>query len=143
MNKLSYNYGHPVEKALVPTLAEIINLFDKLRRSGKVFRVDFIKRTDGSVRTMICRFGVKKYLKGGKKAYDSGDKGLFTVYEFGKGYRSITIDNLILLKTAGVVYYFNTKVEPGEYMYSNDNYHIFRPRTIPASTSPIIVPLEA
>jgi hypothetical protein len=140
MKKSSYNCGRPVEKAIVPTLAEIINLFDKLRKSGKVFRVDFVKRGDGSLRTMVCRFGVKKYLKGGKRSFDAGDKGLFTVWEFGKGYRSITIDNLILLKTAGMVYYFNTQVPSGDYTYDKiqstfeESYE--HARTIPASTSP-------
>ena len=107
MKNSNYNYGRPVEKFVVPSLAEAINLFDKLRISGKVFRADFVKRTNGEYRTMICRFGVKKYLRGGNKAYDAGNKGLFTVYEFGKGYRSITINNLIFVKAAGIVYWFD------------------------------------
>lgn len=132
----SNNYGQPIEKAIVPTLAETINLFDKLRRSGKVFRVDFVKRSTGTRRTMVCRFGVTKHLKGGKKAFDAGDKGLFTVWEFGKGYRSIAIDNLILLKTAGQVYYFNTKIPPGDYTNADTPYNTME-RTISAATSPL------
>jgi len=137
----SYNSGRPVDKFVVPTLAQTINLFDKLRRSGKVFRVDFIKRGDGSMRTMVCRFGVKKYLKGGKKAFDAGDKGLFTVWEFGKGYRSITIDNLELVKVGGVAYLFNTNRVPGE--SSAEGMYNFGSRTIAASTSPLYEQAEA
>lgn len=127
----SYNYARPVEHVVVPTLAQIINLFDKLRKSGKVFRVDFVKRTTGEARTMVCRFGVKKYLKGGQRSFDAGDKGLFTVYEFGKGYRSITIDNLLILKTGGIVYVFSTTLKPGTYRWNRDPYKAFPARTSP------------
>ena len=131
----SYNCGRPVEKIVVPSLAQTINLFDKLRTTGKVFRVDFVKRTTGETRTMVCRFGVKKGLRGGKKAYDAGDKGLFTVWDFGKGYRSITIDNIIFVKTGGVVYYLNTDTPPGE--YPADMVHEIDGRTIAAVNHPM------
>jgi len=131
----SYNCGQPIEEIVVPTTAEIINLFDKLRHNGRIFRVDFIKRTTGEIRTMICRFGVTVYLKGGKKAYNAGDKGLFTVWAFDRqGYRSIPIDNLLSLKTGGTLYQFNTDVAPGH--YHPDYIGVYR--TIPAATSPLL-----
>lgn len=142
MTNSSYNYGQPVQKYVEPTLAEAINLFDKLRRSGKVFRVDFVKRGDGTVRTMVCRFGVKKYTKGGKKAFDPGDKGLFTVYEFGVGYRSITIDNLILLKVSGVVYQFNHSLTNPPVPTAELGMGSIS-RTMPAMTSPMYQGAEA
>lgn len=137
------NYGMKVEKFVVPTLAEIINLFDKLRRNGRIFRVDFIKREDGSTRTMLCRFGVKKHLKGGKATYDAGDKGLFFVYDTNKqGPRSFAIDNVVCVKSGGVVYWFNAgKVEPGT--YPADILEENGIRTIPASTSPLLEPMTA
>lgn len=136
MKKYSYNCGRPAEKAIVPTLAESVNLFNKLRSSGQVFRADFIKRTTGEMRTMVCRCNVRKYLKGGKASYHFGDKGLLSVYEFGKGYRSIAIDNLHVIKFGGVVYLFDTHLEVGHYSHEEVSIRGFT-RTIPASTSPM------
>jgi hypothetical protein len=135
----SYNYGRPVEKLVVPTLAQTVNLFDKLRKSGKVFRVDFIKRTNGERRTMVCRFGVKKHLKGGKLRYDAGNKGLFTVWCFDKAaYRSVTIDNINFIKTGGTIYLLNSELPAGDYSSSTvEVFHRKGLRTVPASTSPL------
>jgi len=135
MKNKSYNYGQPVEKFVVLTLAQAVALILKLRNSGKVFRADFVKRGDGSNRTMVCRCGVKKYLKGGSAAYSFSEKGLMSVYEFGTGYRSIALDNLARIKFAGVIYEFNSTVPAGEYPADvlTEN-HI---RTIPADTSPM------
>ena len=141
MKKYSYNCGRPVEKLIVPTLAESINLITKLRTSGKVFRADFIKRTNGEKRTMVCRCNVKKYLKGGKAAYHFGDKGLLPVYEYGKGYRSITIDNLHLIKFGGVVYLFNTSLDVGHYS-PKLNFLEEGLRTFPAANSPMYEVVE-
>lgn len=140
MKKYSYNYGRPVAKLVVPTLAESVNLFNKLRTSGKIFRADFIKRTNGEKRTMVCRCNVKKYLKGGKAAYHFGDKGLLSVYEYGKGYRSITIDNLHMIKFGGVVYLFNTEAKAGHYPVEQHFAQDYG-RTYPASNSPMYAPL--
>ena len=137
MKKYSYNTGRPIEKFVVPTLAETITLFDKIRFGGKIFRVDFIKRTTGEKRTMICRCGVKKYLKGGKAAYSFSEKGLLAVYDYNRhGYRSIPIDNVNMIKLAGVVYWLNTGMHPGE--YPTDVFQeICDGRSIPAWTSPL------
>jgi hypothetical protein len=66
--------------------------------NGKIMNVLFIKRTDGQLREMVCRTGVKKHLKGGKAAYNFSDKNLVSVYdmqaEVGKGYRSIPLENI-------------------------------------------------
>ena len=133
------NYGMKVEKLIVPTLAQTINLFDKLRRSGKIFRVNFTKRTTGENRTMICRFGVTKHLKGGKLGYDAGNKGLFTVWSFDKqGYRSITIDNINFVKVGGTVYLMNTEIPVGDYSESTAEVFSTRGmRTVPSATSPL------
>ena len=141
MKNHSYNCGRPVEKLVVPTLAESVNLITKLRTSGKIFRADFIKRTNGEKRTMICRCNVKKYLKGGKAAYHFGDKGLLPVYEYGKGYRSITIDNLHLIKFGGVVYLFNTSLDVGHYS-PKLNFLEEGLRTFPAANSPMYEVVE-
>lgn len=140
MKKYSYNSGKPMQKIIVPTLGQAIALILMLQRSGKVFRADFVKRGDGSKRTMVCRCGVKKYLKGGSPAYNFAEKGLISVFEFGKGYRSIPIDNLIAIKFNGMAYLFDSTMEPGEYhnfFLNPDGYHA---RTLRSYTSPMYEP---
>lgn len=62
-------------------------------RGGQFFTVTFIKRSTKELRTMNCRLGVTKHLKGGTKAYNDADHGLLTVFEMNsKGYRSIPVD---------------------------------------------------
>ena len=63
---------------------------------GKIARVTFIKRSDGSERKMICRTGVKKGLTGRGAAYDPESKNLLTVFDMEKGaYRTIPCENVI------------------------------------------------
>ena len=133
MKNYSYNSGKPIAKIIVPTLGQAVSLILMLQNSGKVFRADFTKRTDGTKRTMVCRCGVKKYLKGGSPAYNFSKKGLISVFEFGKGYRSIPLDNLIAIKYGGVAYLFNVNLEPGEYRFLSYD----RNRTLHAFTSPM------
>lgn len=67
--------------------------------------VVFVKRTDGSIRKMNFRMGVKKYLSGGQVAYDPAKHNLAVVYDVGaKGYRSIPVDAIMELKAGGKVY---------------------------------------
>jgi len=74
-------------------------------QDGTIFSVDFIKRTTGEERHMVCRLGVKSHLKGGKKAFDDQEKNLLTVYDVQKsGYRSIPLDAIIRVKIHGKVY---------------------------------------
>ncbi len=66
--------------------------------NGKFFKAVFLKK-DGTLREMTCRFGVKKHLKGGEKAYDAEALGLWTVFDVEKkAYRSIDTTRLIALK---------------------------------------------
>lgn len=63
---------------------------------GKVFSIKFIKRTTGELRMMVCRTGVKKFLKGGEPAYIPDNKGLIWVYDMQKkGYRSIPEEGIL------------------------------------------------
>lgn len=62
---------------------------------GLIFSVSFVKRTTGEVRDMVCRQGVKKYLKGGPAAYNFSSKGLISVFDMQKvQYRCIPIEGL-------------------------------------------------
>jgi hypothetical protein len=72
---------------------------------GSTFFVVFKKRTDGTIREMRCRTGVKKHLKGGTKKFKDEDKNLLTVFDLDKvAYRSIPLDTIIRVKIGGRVY---------------------------------------
>lgn len=72
-----------------------LRTFKELVGTGKIFTVKFIKRTTGELRTMNCRTGVKKHLKGGEKKFKDSNKNLLTVYDLQKkGYRSIPVESI-------------------------------------------------
>lgn len=74
----------------------------QLTADGAIFSVDFIKRSNGELRSMVCRQGVKKHLKDGTKPYDPATKNLLTVYSMdAKGYRSIPVDAIQSLRIGG------------------------------------------
>lgn len=74
------------------------------KTDGAFFSVDFIKK-DGSIRTMTCRTGVKKHLKGGELAFNPNEYGLAVVYEMNvEGYRMINLNTIMRLKIAGEEY---------------------------------------
>lgn len=62
--------------------------------AGRVFGAEFIKK-NGDYRKMTCRLNVKKYLKGGGRAYDPDKYNLVFVFDMANnGYRCIPIDRL-------------------------------------------------
>lgn len=75
---------------------------DKLieQSNGRFITVRFIKK-DGTIRTMTCRLGVTKHLKGGQSTLDA-DKYI-TVYDVQKeGYRAINRDTILSVTLDGV-----------------------------------------
>lgn len=69
---------------------------------GKIFTVEFIKRTDGSVRVMRCTTNYASKLAGGELAYNATDKALIPVYDLDKrGFRSIPTDAVIRIRALG------------------------------------------
>lgn len=77
---------------------------------GTWFRVKFIKRTTGKEREMTCRFGVKKYLKGGERAFDFDEKNVLGVWipdqdrrpdNRDNGYRCVPCESILSLKAHG------------------------------------------
>ena len=71
------------------------------RNSGKgeFFTVTFTKRTDGSIRTLNGRLGVRKHLKGGDLPYDAAAKELLPVYDTkAEGHRMIDLLSIISAK---------------------------------------------
>jgi len=93
----------------------------------RIFSVDFIKRTTGEPRTMVCRLGVKKGQVGGEIPFDVVEKGLLPVFDLqaasklskeaeekgiepdmSKAYRMISLESVTELRANGNVYRFET-----------------------------------
>lgn len=93
---------------------------------GRIFTVDFVKRTDNTMRTMSCRRGVKKGVKGVGQSYDPAAKNLLTVYDMQKldpsrasnqgksvdemekgAFRNINLEALVALRMGGKAYDWN------------------------------------
>lgn len=74
-------------------------------QKSTIFRVEFIKRTNGEYRIMRCRFGVKKHLKGGELAFDPKDHDVLITFDVDKeGYRCINLNDLKKLHINGRSY---------------------------------------
>ena len=74
-------------------------------QEGKFFTVIFIKRGDGSRRTMNCRKGVTKGVKNVGIQYDLEKKGLVCVYDRHKQqHRMISLENIKDIKMDGKTY---------------------------------------
>lgn len=66
-----------------------------------IFTVVFEKRTTGELRTMTCRRGVRKGLKGGKSTIASHAE-LKSVYDMvAKGYRCFDIEQVVMIRAEG------------------------------------------
>ncbi len=71
--------------------------------AGKIFTATFVKKT-GEVRTINCRLGVTKHLRGGTST-TAHKSNLVTVYDMqSKGYRCINLDSLISVTISGIKY---------------------------------------
>lgn len=85
---------------------------EKAVDNGKIFYVEFFKRSTGEIRKMRCRRGVTKHLKGGKLAYDPRGRQLLTVFDMeSQGYRMIPADNILKLSVGGEKYTFEVKID--------------------------------
>ncbi len=63
---------------------------------GRIFSAYFRKKADNSMRKMVCRRGVKAYLKGGDLPYDPKAKLVLPVFDMNLGeYRSINLRGLV------------------------------------------------
>lgn len=78
-----------------------------INSNGKLFGVSFIKK-DGSPRDMVCRLGVKSYIKGtGKPSFAlNKDNPYQLVFDFQKkAYRVINMDTLFKIKFQNKTYF--------------------------------------
>ena len=83
---------------------------------GKIFSVTFTKK-NGETREMICRKGVKKYLKGGELMFDPNEKGLAVVFDMKKNaYRMININTLEKIVVDKATYSVEQVAHKGEKM---------------------------
>jgi len=95
-----------LEPQVEPVNFNLKNL-QNLVSDGAIFSVEFIKRSNGELRKMVCRLGVKKHLRGGAKAYDSKQHNLLTVFDMeSAGYRSIPVDSIQRLIVNGQTFTF-------------------------------------
>lgn len=73
---------------------------------SKFFRIEFKKRSDGSLRSMLCQFGVKAHIKGGSgtgPAYNAISKNLITVWEKeADSYKTIPIEGILRIMINGI-----------------------------------------
>ena len=68
---------------------------------NRIFSATFIKK-NGEIRKMLCRTGVKKFLKGGEKSYNDDEMNHITVYDLKKkAYRTINLNTLTQIKSNG------------------------------------------
>ncbi len=80
-----------------------------LSYKGKMFTAIFIKRSDGSLRSLNGMTGVRKYTVGGELPYSPKEKELIPVYDLKlgpgrQGYRTIPLEGLKALKINGKKY---------------------------------------
>jgi len=72
--------------------------------NGKIFRAKFTKK-DGTLREMVCRLGVKKYVKGVGRNFNPSDYELVGVFDMQKdAHRMINIKTLEALTINGTTY---------------------------------------
>ena len=75
-------------------------LIDSTR--GKFFVVQFVKK-DLTVRRMVCRLGVKKWLTGTGRTLEK--ENLITVYDVvNKGYRNVNLETIQSIKCGKVLF---------------------------------------
>lgn len=75
-----------------------------------IFSVEFIKRTTGDKRRMVCRLGVRSKVTGVGRRFNPDDHNLLGVYDMQKrAYRFINLDGLQKLKIRGETYLLPTR----------------------------------
>jgi len=84
----------------------LYNTIEKLTKSGKLFSANFNK-ANGEERTMVCRVGVQKDLKGKGLSYDPRKAHNLIVWDMNaNGYRTIKTDRLNWIQIEGNKYSF-------------------------------------
>ena len=85
----------------------LFNIIDSLVSTGKIFSASFTK-ADGTQRTMSCRVGVQKNLKGVGLQYDRRKAHNIVVWDMNaNGYRTSKTDRLKWIQIEGERYNFD------------------------------------
>ena len=105
-----------IPKTMFITRNEAIIILAKYK-SGRIFTVTFVKRTNGQTRVMNCRKGVRKGVSGQGMAYDPKRRNLVPVYDMKlaaalkkkgdtdtKAFRMIAIEGITEMTIKGVLY---------------------------------------
>ena len=88
----------------MPKVADIETLID----DGRIFSVLFVKRTNGELRRMVARLGVKKNIKGIGLPFNPTANNLIVVWDIIKcAYRMISCESIITLKHHGQILEFS------------------------------------
>lgn len=77
-------------------------------QDGRIFTVEFIKRTNGEHRVMNCRTGVTAGTVGGSLPYDPAERELLPVYDLKAGFRNVNLRDLVALRLGGQSFRWNT-----------------------------------
>ena len=73
--------------------------------NGLIFTVNFVKRTNGEIRTINCRKGVRKGVTGQGLAFSPASKGLVSVFDMQKlQFRFIALETILGLSVQGQKY---------------------------------------
>jgi len=68
---------------------------------GRIFSA-FFQKVDGTMRQMVCRRGVRKYLRGGEMRYDPIPRLMLPVFDLSKReYRILNVSTLVSFKVGG------------------------------------------
>lgn len=68
---------------------------------GRIVSVYF-QKADGTMREMVCRRGVRKYLRGGELPYDPKSRLLLSVFDMTlRQYRMVNLASLVSFKVSG------------------------------------------
>ena len=77
--------------------------------NGKIFSAVFTKK-DGEKRSMVCRQGVAKYVKGVGLKFKPEERDLIGVFDMHKkAYRFISVKTLEQIKVKGITYQVKEK----------------------------------
>ena len=80
----------------------VLKMLQDNNKTCNIYSVSFQKRTDGTIRKMICRGKVVKGLRGGTMKFNPLERDLVQVYDMRKkGYRLIPCENVISIKAKG------------------------------------------
>lgn len=97
--------AYVASKTINKTEAKRILRTLKKKHYQNFFVVEFLKRENSELRRMICRFGVRKHVKGVGLKFKPKEHHLMTCFDVQKkSYRMISLERLVSLQIEGKLY---------------------------------------